>query len=98
MAISEITTGLKLAVAAINLLKTLKDLIPASEKKKEAEEILNEAEKNLKIAEAKVAEGLGFQICKSCWPPEVMLEDESGTWKCRKCGRIEDKWTPVRGD
>ena len=84
--------GLTVLGAAIKMLKSLKPLIPSGAKRDEAERLLSEAELKMKEAEARLAKDLGFRICKRCWPPEIMTQNDVGEWVCRCCGK------PVHND
>ena len=54
MDIDSLTKGIGLVSNAIKTLKSLKELIPSGDKKQDVEQKLEEAEKNIKIAEAKL--------------------------------------------
>jgi hypothetical protein len=51
---------------------------------------IDEAETIAKIAEAKLAQTLGFQLCPKEWPPVILLATEVhgnvDLYKCPSCG------------
>ncbi len=77
--------------------KEVKDALPDDPRKQAIEESLVEAEKASKIAEAQIAQALGYNICQCEWPPNIMLQmpdspgDQTRT-RCPKCGHI---WPPI---
>jgi hypothetical protein len=52
-------------------------------------DLLDEAEKDLRVAQATLACELGFQVCPTCWPPELLASDRKGQLKCPTCGEVE---------
>lgn len=77
------------AVAAtVGALRSIIITLPSGKKRKEAERLLAEAEREQKKAEAVLAQRLGFQLCQHCWPPEIMLTSkDDGNLRCRHCGQ-----------
>lgn len=71
--------------AALSTLKQAKDLMPNSAKKSEANKALERAEQEFKLAEASMAQKLGYEICLAHFPPVIMLEQEQGNWICPEC-------------
>jgi len=57
---------------------------------------LDEAERATKLAEAQIAESLGYQLCKCEFPPTIMLSIEHRDlveiFKCPRCGK---KYPPL---
>ncbi|MFL6514654.1 MAG: hypothetical protein ACJ8M1_06480 [Chthoniobacterales bacterium] len=51
-------------------------------------ELLDEAEKDLRMAKATLACELGFHMCPHCWPPELVATDRKGRQTCSICGEI----------
>jgi len=90
MDIDALTKGFGLVTTAISTLKNLKELIPSGDKKQDIEKKLEEAEKNMKIAEADIAKGFNYQLCHRHFPPGVMLEIGPFKSKCNTCGNVED--------
>jgi len=60
--------------AALGLVKDVQEVMPAGEKKEAVGLSLAEATKQLKLAEAQIAQGLGYQLCRCTFPPTPMLE------------------------
>jgi len=88
--LSDIKTSFDLFKAAIDLFRSSKDLLPNSAEKLTAEKSIDEAEKIAKIAEAKLAQAFGFQVCPKEWPPVIMLATEVhgnvDLYQCPSCG------------
>ncbi len=57
--------------------------MPNSQEKDAAITALSEAERNLKIAEAKLAESLEYPLCKKEWPPTILTATHIGKHKER---------------
>ena len=90
MDIDSLTKGIGLVSNAIKTLKSLKELIPSGDKKQDVEQKLEEAEKDIKIAEAEIAKGFNYQLCHRHFPPGIMLEIGPFKSKCNTCGNAED--------
>ncbi len=90
MDIDSLTKGFGLITTAITTLKSLKELIPSGDKKQDIEKKLEEAENNMKIAEAEIAKGFSYQLCHRHFPPGVMLEIGRFKSKCSTCGNVEN--------
>ena len=71
---------------AISTLKQAKDLLPDGEKKNQIAENIEQAERQLKIAEAQTAQSMGYRICRNHFPPGIMISSDSKSWKCSDCG------------
>ncbi len=50
-------------------------------------ETLKEAENDLRVARATLANELGFKSCPRCWPPELLTIDRQGHEICPACGQ-----------
>jgi hypothetical protein len=70
--LSEVKTAFDLFRESINLFKAAKECLPNSSEKQAAEKTLAEAELSAKVAEAKLAQSLGFLLCPKCWPPSIL--------------------------
>jgi hypothetical protein len=51
-------------------------------------ELLDEADKDLRMAKATLAGELGFNVCPHCWPPELLTTDRKGRLTCPTCGEV----------
>ena len=71
--LATILAGLVLAKEAINVAKEVIDLLPNGDQRTEVSEKLEEADRNLKVGEAQLAQGLGYDICQCTWPPQICL-------------------------
>jgi hypothetical protein len=78
--------GIGLFASAVAALKQAIALLPDNSKRTEAEAALQQAERQFKIAEAQAATGLGHQLCRNHFPPEVMLSTDNDQWTCPNCG------------
>lgn len=86
MDIESFKTAFELGSQALSMLKSVKDMLPNSPQKEVAAQKISEAEKAFKIAEAKVAQELGYPLCKCTWPPQIMLATQKNfRFKCPKC-------------
>ena len=84
----------------LTLAKQAKDLLPEGPRKKAFDVSVEQAERQLRIAEAQAATALGYDICQCEWPPSIMLWDKAArVSRCPKCGdersppRIEDPFS-----
>lgn len=90
--------GVEATKGAINILKGVKDLIPEGKDKEEATKQIQEAERILKLADAKVAQELGYSLCKCTFPPQIMIENQEGKSVCPSCGKIDGEVKPQIND
>jgi hypothetical protein len=81
MDLASITAGVAAAKSgfdtlrvALGLVKDVQGVLPAGEKKDAVGASLAEAEKQLRTAEAQIAQGLGYPLCRCAFPPTPMLE------------------------
>jgi hypothetical protein len=80
--------------SAIALLKDTRDLLPKDEKTAAITEALLTAESSSRIAEAEIANALGYELCKCTFPPTIMLTvgEHNGrpklgpVYECPRCG------------
>ena len=80
-----LTKGFRSLGDVIRILKEAKDLLP-KRRREPVEKKLEEVEQTAKLAEAQIAQGLGYEICRCTFPPQIMLsigEQE----QCPKCRR-----------
>ncbi len=74
-AMGSVKIGLSLFGQAIGLAKQTKDLLPESQDKEAIARSLDEADKAAKMAEAQIAQALGYELCKCTFPPQIMLSN-----------------------
>jgi hypothetical protein len=86
MDIDALAKGVGLFGSALTALKQAIDLLPDSSKKTNAAEALEKAARAFKTAEAESATKLGYQICRSHFPPEIMRSQDNMLWECPECG------------
>ena len=79
-------SGFETGRTALGMLKDLLGLIPSGEKKEAATRTLEEADRGIRLAEAQVAQALGYPLCRCTFPPTPMLA--VGYWP-RPSGRKE---------
>jgi hypothetical protein len=83
----EWTTYLTAGKTALDILKSVRELLPKGEESEEAGRKLDEAERSLKLSEAELAKNLGFRICRCAFPPNIMLWNErERAHFCAACG------------
>jgi hypothetical protein len=90
MDIDALAKGVALFGSALSALKQAKDLLPDSPQKAEATTALEQAERQLKIAEAETASALDYELCRKHFPPEIMLSEDDRIWTCPECGNKKD--------
>lgn len=81
---------------ALTVLKQAKDMLPESSQKQDINTAIESAEKQLKIAEAQTAQGLGYELCKRHFPPEIMFSDDDKIWTCPICSNKKDNRKIIR--
>lgn len=94
----EIQTGMalfKLLDQSLGLFKKARDVMPESEEKQELTKKLQEVETAYKLAEAKAAKDLGFELCQCSWPPQIMLTGRDGRAECSTCHRKAGQESPA---
>lgn len=81
MDLATITAGMAAAKAGFETLRTaaglVKDaqgLLPAGEKKDAVARTLEEADRQVRLAEAQIAQALGYPLCRCAFPPTPMLK------------------------
>jgi len=99
LAMESVKTGLSLFSEAIGLAKKTNDLLPSSDDKENITKALHEADKASKLAEAQVAQALGYNLCKCTFPPQIMLSlgykkldyNHQEEFKCPSCQKSSIK-------
>jgi hypothetical protein len=91
-------SGIDLFKSAIGLAKDVQNALPASRETETVGKALAEAEKAAAVAEAQMAQALGYELCKKHFPPKVMVEvghyheRQSGkrvsVFGCPACGNV----------
>jgi hypothetical protein len=84
-AFETVKQGISTAVAALGFIKQAKELLPEGSKKNEVDEALQKAERQLKLAESQIAQGLKYAVCRNHFPPVIMLSPDDKNWKCPEC-------------
>ncbi len=72
-AMESVKLGLSLFSEAIGLARNVQESLPDSDEKESIEKSLFEADKAVKLAEAQIANALGYNLCKCTFPPQIML-------------------------
>lgn len=81
---------------AVGLIKDVKDALPA-DKQQAATLVLETSERQIAIAEAEIAQALGYQLCQCTFPPQIMLAvgtrvmeyhaaKNQKVFECARCG------------
>lgn len=78
--LASLSSGLALAKSgfdtlrtAVGLVKDAQGILPAGEKKDVVGRSLEEADRQIRLAEAQIARGLGYKLCQCEFPPAPML-------------------------
>ena len=83
--------GISLLGSTISTIKSAIDILPKKEKQDVTQQ-LNDVEEKLQIAQASIAKGFGYELCKCTWPPQIMLfageADYGEKFCCPSCGRV----------
>ena len=86
-----VSDGISLLASVVSTVKTAVDILPKREKE-EASQRLIEVEEKLQIAEAQIAKGLGYELCRCTWPPQIMLHagdvEYGERFRCPACSRV----------
>src|SRR5690606_9318038 len=96
-AMEQLKAGVDLLRNTVGLFKDVKDALPAGEKRDAITKAIDQSEKQLQIAEAQIAAGLGYQLCHCQFPPPIMLTagyfngrgspPQTGpVYECPRCG------------
>ena len=88
-AIAAIKGGLDLLEKLHGLYKRYVQKLPTGKDKEEGEKALIAAEETMAVARAEIAQGLGFVLCRSHFPPGVMVRigpEKNNQWQCVECG------------
>jgi hypothetical protein len=93
-ALPALKTGFDLVRSALGLVKDVRDALPEGEKKAAVALTLFEAERAVKIAEAQIAQALGYHLCQCTFPPQIMLSegrhpDGDEIFRCPACKKQE---------
>jgi hypothetical protein len=67
-------TGFDTLRTAFGLVKDVQQALPSGETKEIAGRTLEEADKQLRLAEAEIAKALGYHLCRCEFPPTPMLQ------------------------
>jgi hypothetical protein len=87
--------GLTTLATAVGIYKQIRDSLPEGSKKQEISEALQKAERQLKLAESQIAQGLKYEFCRNHFPPQIMLSRNDQHWKCPQCDN--EKYTGAAG-
>ena len=71
--IENLKIGLSLFSETLGLVRTAKDVLPESADREAIEKSLDRADTASKLAEAQIAQALGYKLCQCTFPPQVML-------------------------
>ena len=83
--------GVSLLGSVLSTVKSFIDILPKREKKEVSQKLV-EVEQKLQVAEAQIAKGLGYELCRCTWPPQIMLHagdvEYGERFRCPACGRV----------
>jgi hypothetical protein len=94
MNIGSLTKTIGFFTTAIAAIKQAIDMLPEGSQKSKAETALEQAERQLRIAEAETAQGLGYELCRNHFPPEIMTSKDDKNWKCPTCDNERHTGSP----
>ena len=80
--------GLSSITLVLSTIKQVKDLLPSGKEKEEITENVEKAERQMKTAEAQIAQSMGYKLCRNHFPPEIMLSKDNKNWHCPFCKNI----------
>jgi len=86
MNIEEVKQIFSIIAMTLGLMKQTKDLLPDSENKDRVSKNIEQAEKQIQIAEIQIAQSMGHKICRNHWPSGIMISSDNKNWKCPVCG------------
>lgn len=90
---SALKAGIDLLRGALGLAKDVKEALPAGGSGKAIEHSLEQAERQIQLAEAQIAQALGYPLCHCTFPPQIMLftlrQRYMDIYECPKCGRSD---------
>lgn len=86
--LTQAVTGLKVV---IDLAKQAKGLLPEGPQRESVAAKLEQAERQLRVAEGEIASNLDYELCRKHFPPEIMLSADDFVWECSKCGNTKDR-------
>ena len=72
--VAAVKSGFDTLRTAISLVKDVQGILPEGEKKEAVAASLTEAGRQLRLAEAQIAQGLGYKLCRCEFPPTPMLD------------------------
>ena len=71
--IAAVKVGFDALRNAIGLVKDAQGLLPEGDKKQVLSQTLAEADRQVRLAEAQIAQALGYPLCRCMYPPTPML-------------------------
>jgi len=88
--IKEIMEGVGLLKLIVSTIKESIDILPSA-KKGQVSQSLEELSTKLQLAELQIAKGLGYELCKCTWPPQIMVFTGKAKYgdkfRCPVCGQ-----------
>jgi hypothetical protein len=88
-------SGLGLFKDAISIAKGAKDLLPSGKEKDTIAQSLEAAERATQLAEAQIAQALGYHLCQCTFPPQIMLsKGYQGYGERFECPKCRKGWPP----
>jgi hypothetical protein len=75
--------------SVVGLAREVFDSLPSGEKKKALKDSIESAERKMQEYNAEIAVKLGYQLCRSHFPPVIILEDvkKHFLFHCPDCGK-----------
>lgn len=88
MEIKSLIETTMLLKSVFEMLRPLINLLPEGKEKLDAQQKLEQAERELQIAEITTAKALGHRICLNHWPSGIMLSKDNKRWECPSCHNV----------
>jgi hypothetical protein len=93
-AVQGVRSAVDLFRSALALFREAKDALPDNSHSNAIEKSIEEAERQIRLAEVQVAQSLGYQLCQCTFPPQIMLSigrhpRGRERFQCPTCKKLE---------
>lgn len=97
--LDSIKQGIDLLRSGFGLMRAARDALPEGDKRDQLDQTLENAERQLQIAEAQIAKGFDYQLCQCTFPPQIMLsigiQKHRERFQCPRCQKVWPDPTPI---
>jgi hypothetical protein len=88
--IDQLKVALEAVRVALGVVRDVRDTLPSDKSTAAIDQAIQKAERATALAEAEIAKGLGYHLCKCTFPPQIMLftriSGQSRVYNCPSCG------------